>query len=122
MNINVCAQNFDMTEALELFVRERLYFALNRTADDIIAIDVYLEDINGPKGGVDKQAIIRTTLGNHRAIVIESVHENMYGAISTGIKRTKRAVRRARSKMTRIEKQRAWQLLRNDDLVAAQRQ
>lgn len=94
MNITTTAQNFAADSAVDIFVRHELQNALARLDSDIIAIDVFMKDINGPKGGVDKRALIRVQLGNRQVITTKTEHENLFGAIKTGVKRTKRAVRR----------------------------
>ena len=104
MNITTTAQNFDGSVALNTFVRSRLKNALARLDDDIIAVDVFMKDINGPKGGIDKAAVIRIHLRQRREVAIETVHENLGAAIRVGAKRAKRAVRRSLRKARRIEK------------------
>ena len=106
MNITTTAQNFDSSIALDTFVRSRLKNALARLDGDIIAIDVFMKDVNGPKGGVDKQALIRVQLRNRQVITIEAAHENLYAAIRNGVKRTQKAVRRQLGKSRQIDKQR----------------
>ena len=77
---------------------------LARLDGDIIAIDVFMKDVNGPKGGIDKAAMIRIHLRQRREVAIETVHENLGAAIRVGAKRAKRAVRRSLRKARRIEK------------------
>ena len=66
----------------------------------------FLKDANGPKGGVDKQALIRVQLRNRQVIALETTHENLYAAIKKSAKRAKRTVRRHLSKSRRIQKRR----------------
>lgn len=105
MNINVQAQDFETTQAIDSFVRRQLSGALARLDTDVVAIDVYLKDTNGPRGGRDKLALIRVRLRNRQLVTIESLHDDLYAAISNGVKRTKRAVRRHARKTRRIERQ-----------------
>ena len=106
MDITTTAQNFEASVPLDAFVRSQLSNALGRMATDIIAIDVFMKDVNGPKGGVDKQALIRVQLRNRQIITIESEHDNLYAAIRTGTKRTRHAVNRQLRKSRRIRKKR----------------
>ena len=106
MNITTRAQSFEMSQAIDEFAREQMRIALQRLSDDVVAVDVFMKDINGPKGGIDKQALIRVRLRNRQVIALETAHENLYAAIKKGIKRTKRAVRRHLRKSQRIQKQR----------------
>ena len=107
MNITTTAQNFDGSVALNTFVRSRLKNALARLDDDIIAVDVFMKDINGPKGGIDKQALVRVQMRNRQVIAVEAEHQNLYAAVRAAVKRTRQAVRRHLQKSRQIDKQRA---------------
>lgn len=106
MNIMTTAQDFEMTSAIDQFAHESLRAALRRFSDDVLAVDVFMKDINGPKGGADKQVLIRVRLRNRQVIAMETEHENLYAAIKQGATRTKRAVRRHLRKSHRILKRR----------------
>ena len=107
MNITTTAQNFESSVALDTFVRSRLNNALERLEAEIIAIDVFMKDVNGPKGGIDKQALIRVQLRNRQVITVEAEHENLYAAIRNGVKRTRHTLRRQLRKARQMDKQRA---------------
>ncbi|MGB5333929.1 MAG: HPF/RaiA family ribosome-associated protein [Woeseiaceae bacterium] len=106
MNITTRAQDFEMSQAIDQFARNQVRAALQRLSDDILAVDVFMRDSNGPKGGIDKQALIRVRLRNRQVIALETEHQNLYAAIKKGSKRTKRAVRRHLRKSRRVQKQR----------------
>ena len=106
MNITTTTQGFELNDAIDAFVRNRLYVALKRLSVHVVAIDVFAKDTNGPRGGVDKQVLMRVQLPNRQQVVVETTHENLYAAIEKGAKRTKRAVRRHLRKARHIEKQR----------------
>jgi ribosome-associated translation inhibitor RaiA len=105
MNIVTRAQDFEMSTAIDQFARDQVRSALLRFNEDILAVDVFLKDMNGPKGGVDKQALIRVRLRNRQVITLETTHENLYAAIKKGSKRTRRAIGRHLRKSQRIRKQ-----------------
>lgn len=106
MNITTRAQDFEMTGAIDQFVRDQASIALRRFSEYVIAVDVFLKDANGPKGGIDKQVLIRVGLRNRQTIAIETEHDNLYAAVKVGSKRIKRAVRRHLRKSARIQKRR----------------
>jgi len=121
MNITTRAQNFELTRAIDHFVREQLRGALARIDEDVIAIDVFLKDANGPRGGVDKQVLIRVGLRNRQLIALLTTHEDMYGAIRNGVRRTKRAVRRQLRKSRHFSKQRMCDVLGDNLPVVVQK-
>lgn len=106
MNITTTAKDFEMSAAIDQFARDQVRSALQHFSDHILAVDVFVSDNNGPKGGIDKQALIRIRLRNSEVIALQTVHENLYAAIKKGSKRTRRAVRRHLRKSGRIRKQR----------------
>lgn len=106
MNITTRAKDFEMSSAIDQFVRDQIHTALRHLSENIIAVDVFMKDANGPKGGVDKHALVRVQLRNRQVLAVETVHENLYAAIKKGSKRTRRTVRRHLRKSQRLHKQR----------------
>lgn len=119
MNITTSAQDFEMSGAIDQFTRDQLRSALQRFSEDIVALDVFLKDANGPKGGIDKQALIRVSLRSREVIALQTDHQNLYAAIKTGAKRIRRVVRRHLSKTRRIQKQRMRDHLGDDVMPTA---
>ena len=104
MIISTSSHNIQLSPELDEFVTATMRGALERLSDDVVSVDVFLKDLNGPKGGIDKAAMIRIHLRQRREVAIETVHENLGAAIRVGAKRAKRAVRRSLRKARRIEK------------------
>lgn len=121
MNITISAQDFELTPAIDQFAREQLRATLARIDEDIVAIDMYMKDANGPRGGVDKQFLIHVRMRNRMRIALVTTHEDMYAAIRQGFKRAKRAVRRHMRKSRHFEKQRMRDFLSENNLAAAPR-
>ena len=110
MNITARAHNFEFSEAIAGFAHDQLSAALNRFSDGVIFVDLYMKDTNGPRGGVDKQVLIRVRLRNRQLIATETTHEDLYMAIRRGARCTKRVVRRTLRKSARINKLRLRRL------------
>ena len=104
MIISTSSHNILLSSELDTFVRSTMHQALDRLGEDVLSIDVFLKDVNGPKGGVDKQVIVRLHLRNRRQLAIETLDENLYAAVRRSAKRAKTAVRRSLRKSRRIEK------------------
>ena len=45
----------ECTDELREFVQRKLAFALSRFADRVQSVDVLLDDVNGPRGGIDQR-------------------------------------------------------------------
>jgi ribosomal subunit interface protein len=119
MNVSTRARDFELTEALDTFIREQVANSLARFAADIIAVDVFMKDTNGPKGGPDKQALVRVRLRNRQLMATETTHEDVYAGLKTGIRRMKRAVRRQLRKSLTMERERLREMARQASLLQA---
>lgn len=104
MNITTRAQDFEMSDAIDRFVRRRLKKAFRRLDDEITAVDVYMKDENGPKGGEDKRVIIRVRQRNRPQFVVDTTCENLYAAVELGVKRAKRVIRRHLRKSRKVSR------------------
>lgn len=113
MNINIRAKDFELTRAIDRFVRSHLRAALTRIDEDVVSIDIFLKDENGPRGGVDKQLLIHVRMRNRQQIAVVAKNADMYAAIMKGVKRTKRAVRRHTRKSRHFQKQRMRDMLKH---------
>lgn len=77
-------------------VRRRLEFALGRFSSRVRSLSVRLKDLNGPRGGQDKQCQLDVRLLHpRRVIIIEDVDAEIETAISRAADRAARAIARA---------------------------
>lgn len=106
MHIQIQSQGFEVTAAIEARVQRQLHRALNRFGEDVLAVDVYLSDVNGPRGGCDKKALMRASLRGLPPISVSTEHGDLYVAITRNAKRMQRTLRRALRKSRRIEPRR----------------
>jgi ribosomal subunit interface protein len=104
MRIYIQTQGFELTSAIERHVREQLHRSLASSEQHVIAVDVFLADINGPKGGVDKKALVCIQLASRLTVRFEALHEDLYAAISLAARRTKHTVKRTLRRHRRMEK------------------
>lgn len=104
MNISVRAHGFERSDAIDTFVRNDIRSTLARFRDEVLSVDVFLKDANGPKGGVDKQALLRIQMRSGQQLVLQTVREDLYAAIRISTKRAKRAVRRSLRKTRHLDK------------------
>lgn len=104
MNIQLQTQGFDLTDAIDLHARSQLHFHLAAFNSDVISVDIFLRDINGPKGGPDKKALIRVQLTSRMTVTVERTRSDLYVALTDAARQTKRAVRRSLSRHRRMER------------------
>lgn len=104
MDVRIQTQGFSLTPPIGARVHKQLRQTLRRYADDIISVDVYLKDLNGPKGGEDMQAGIRLQLRYRAPITVLTTHSDLYKAIDLSARRARRTVRRSVSKFRRLRR------------------
>lgn len=98
MDINVSAHGLSIDSDTDTFVREQLYAALRRFEDQVVSVDAFMKDINGPKGGIDKQVLVRVRLRNRQVIATETARSGLRAAVVVSVRKAKRAVRRSLKK------------------------
>ena len=78
------------------FARRQIEFALGRFAGRVRSLDIRLTDLNGPKGGVDKQCVIAVRLERRpEEIIVRDRDASAPVAIGRAAERVSRAVARA---------------------------
>ena len=77
------------------YLRRKLGMKLGKFARAIERVSVRIEDVNGPRGGVDKLCRIKVVLSGLPSVVIEQQHESLQAAMDGALRRTETAVRRS---------------------------
>ncbi len=120
MRVDIQTRGFDLTDAMRAQVHRRLHSNLARFDEYIIAVDVYLSDINGPRGGTDKKALVCVQLASRLSVRCETVHVNLYGALAKATRGVRRRVKRSVRRQQRIARSELRQLrhLEQDSLLS----
>ena len=100
MELEVRGRHMQVSDALRAHLARRLGFALGRVSDRIGKIQVRLEDINGPKGGIDKRCRIHVAGDRGWLVVVEKYDSDAYAAVDGAADRAGRAVKRALGRIT----------------------
>jgi hypothetical protein len=94
MNIQLRGQGTELSVALRAHAERCLGFALRRFAGRIDRVTVWLEDVNGPRGGVDKRCRIAVRLRPTGAAFVAKSAGDAYVAIGRAAGRAGAAVAR----------------------------
>lgn len=81
MKVQIRAIGFAMTEALERCVLDRIARVQRRDDAAIRRVEVWLRDINGPRGGADKRCSLRVNYAGRESLSVSRTHEDLYAAI-----------------------------------------
>lgn len=71
MQIEISLRNLSMTSEIRHWIERRVQFALGRFAAQIERITVTCSDLNGDRGGVDKECRLRLVLKSGGELVVE---------------------------------------------------
>ena len=104
MRTRVMTSGMQPTKAIRAFARQRLDAILGRHLDDLEHADVFLEDVNGPKGGRDMSVRVRARLRGGRIVTVEETRENLHAAIVHALRKAASAVRRAVEEARRFDR------------------
>jgi ribosomal subunit interface protein len=94
MELEIRGQNLHVGERLQEQVERQLNFALGQFETWITGATVQLEDINGPKGGIDKQCRVLVNLKGGKTLKIEDVDVDISVAINRAADRLGQVVSR----------------------------
>ena len=104
MNVIVRSHGFLPKAPALRYVEEKIGRALDSYRDRVLKVRVFLKDINGPKGGVDKAALVQVHLDTRQTVTVESRNADLKAAISLAVRRTRRSVSRAVDRRRRIRR------------------
>ena len=93
MKVDVRWRATDASDALAIYVNRRLKFALARFGGAVQHVTVRFEDVNGPKGGIDKRCTIEAT-GKFGTHVVEARDTDFHVAADHAAAVLKRLVAR----------------------------
>lgn len=86
---------------------QRVRLVLRRLQGQVQQARVSLRDINGPRGGVDKQCQILLTTAGHGQLVVVSRAEHAQGALNQALQRAMQALTRSWQRKRRPPRQTA---------------
>jgi ribosome-associated translation inhibitor RaiA len=112
MELEIRSRDFPLSPELREHCERRSRFALDRFAGAVTRVVVRLQDVNGPKGGEDKQCGLLVVLRGAPPVWAEAAGADLFGAVDQAADRVGHAVGRelgralAQQRLRRAERER----------------
>ena len=107
VSIHDKAQLLDENALVDIEARMITGFA--RFGKDVLSVTTILDDINGPRGGVDKQCTVIVKLRKMPDVVVTVTENSLTLAINRALRRGERAmVRKVRRRLERKKRHQSW--------------
>lgn len=107
MKITVRPRNIEWNDELQKQVERIIAFAVDRHGSRVIQISVYLADLNGPRGGVDKVCQITADLRGTMPVLILERGDDLLGTVNRAARRLgyriAKRIRRVHTARTRVQ-------------------
>jgi putative sigma-54 modulation protein len=98
MELSIRTHGLDISEPLRAYTERRLRFSLDGFATQLEGVEVRLDDINGPRGGVDKRCAIKVILRRVGVVFARAAGDNVYSTVDSAAARIRSAVSRTLSR------------------------
>ena len=92
MKIEVSGRKVDLEASVKTFAERRIRSGMGRFSNKIREVRVQISDVNGPKGGRDKECRVEVRLRTVGSITTKAVEVNLHAAIARAIERAGHAV------------------------------
>ena len=94
MKIDMRTRGVTLTKELKAHIRRRVRYALHRFGERIRRLHVFVEDVNGPKGGFDIHCKLRLEMEGGGDMVLHEVQQDPFAAVSRASERISHVVAR----------------------------
>ena len=91
---HIRALEHDFRAAERAYLRRKLARRLGKFADSIERVSLRTEDVNGPRGGIDRVCRVKVVLRGLPSVVIEKRDAALNAAVALALDGVERAVRR----------------------------
>jgi putative sigma-54 modulation protein len=93
--VYIHAQQEELSADDRTYIRRKLGRHLGKFAGSIQRVSVRTEDVNGPRGGVDRVCRVKIVLSALASVVFEARDTSLGAAVDRALSGVERAVRRA---------------------------
>ncbi len=94
MLIKMHSRGITLPEELKEYTSSKIRLTLGRYFDKIQRADIYLTDVNGPKGGEDMMCKVKVAISGQPPVVVQETNQTLRESINACAHRVKRTLGR----------------------------
>lgn len=108
MKLILSGKNVKLRDTLREHIERRLDAALGRFSHQIRCVSITLDDVNGPRGGIDKCCRVVVTLGRGDGICADATDAELAEAVGEAAERAARSIQRKLERRRRAKRTDRW--------------
>lgn len=98
MKLSLTLKGVEKTPGFDRLLQRKLHYAFDQFGHLVQQVALAVEDLNGPKGGVDKRCRVAISVPRHPSVVVEGRGEAVLAVVSDAIDRAAQALARLRDR------------------------
>jgi ribosome-associated translation inhibitor RaiA len=106
-------RDYDVPADVQGYTKEKLGVRLHKFGHRVISVTVWMKDLNGTKGGVDKVCHMEARLAGMEPVNVQEINGDLRAVIDLAMDRLEDALRRHIGKMRTKPRQEGRKLVRN---------
>jgi putative sigma-54 modulation protein len=92
MELAINASNIEMSKETISQIKEKSRKVFARISDYILAVKLTIEDVNGPKGGIDKKCVVVVHCYGMPTVVASNNQQSSVGAVNLALTKARTAL------------------------------
>ena len=108
MKVDFRFRGIEASEALKEHFRRRVAFHLSRFGAEVSRVVIRIADINGPKGGLDKQCQLMVTGPRLGSVTLDDISGDVVSAGDMAIERIGRTISRELERQRTSQRRTGW--------------
>ncbi|MDX1965941.1 MAG: hypothetical protein SFV23_02110 [Planctomycetaceae bacterium] len=98
MRVDLIVKGVAKTPTLDRMLRHKLHYAFDQFGRWVSEVALAVEDVNGPKGGVDKRCRVTVSVPRSAAVVIDGRGADLLAVVTEAIDRAAHSLARLRDR------------------------
>lgn len=116
-HLDVRARGFDLTQGMYRHAVEHIAAKVAKHARAISDLTIRLQDVNGPKGGLDKRCRVEVHIAGFGPVIVDETDQDTYAAMDVAGERLRKVVSQVLDERRSRRRQAGRKLVRHIKLL-----